>query len=182
MQREGLNLPMSRLAEALGVKRPTLHYYFPDRVAIFEQALKDLMAEQIAFVVGHMAEHDHPIDRLYAQIRAVHEFHHGREDRVVFLTQALGTAEAERTRSIVSAASQAFELHRQAMATSLRAGITDGTVADCDVDALILLTRGLVDGLLVQRVILGADLAPAHQLFWERVLAPLKIDPGTSAD
>ncbi|MBT8491565.1 MAG: hypothetical protein KJO07_00785 [Deltaproteobacteria bacterium] len=171
---------MSRLAQALAIKRPTLHYYFPDRVAIFEQALADQMAAQVAFVVARMAEHDHPIDQLYAQICAVHDFHHGNEDRVVFLTQALGTAEAERTRSIVSAASQAFELHRQAMAASLQAGIASGTVADCDVDALLLLTRGLVDGLLVQRVVLGADLAPAHRLFWERVLAPLKLEPDTS--
>ena len=29
------------------------------------------------------------IDRLYAQLRAVHEYHHGREARVVFLSQAI---------------------------------------------------------------------------------------------
>lgn len=176
LQAQGLDLPMSRLAEALAIKRPTLHYYFPDRITIYEQALTDLMAEQVAFVVKRMTACSHPIDQLFAQIKAVHQFHHGKEDRVVFLTQALGTAESTRTSKVVATANAAFELHRQAMAQKLRDGIAEGTVAPCDPDALILLVRGLVDGLLVQRVVIGADLAPAHQLFWECVLAPLKLE------
>ena len=36
LARLGLGTPMSRLADELGVKRPTLHYHFPTRGHIVE--------------------------------------------------------------------------------------------------------------------------------------------------
>ena len=65
----GLETSTAKLADGLGIKRPTLLYYFPDRIAIFEEALASLLAEQAVFVVGRMSKHDHPIDQLFAQVR-----------------------------------------------------------------------------------------------------------------
>ena len=168
---------MSALAEGIDIKRPTLLYYFPERVSIFEQALADLLAEQAVFVVGQLLKHDHPIDQLFAQVCAVHEFHHGRETRVLFLTQALAVAGTERTRHIVEIGNQAFEVHRQALTKRLRAGIESGIVHPCDPDALIRICRAAIDGLMVQRVMTNCDLAPIHKLLWEGLLEPLKRDP-----
>jgi len=36
------------------------------------------------------------------------------------------------------------------------------------------LIRALTDGLLLQRVMTGIDLAPAHDMLWSNLLAPLK--------
>lgn len=177
MRQEGINISNTRLAEALELKRPTLLYYFPERVAIFEQALADLLSEQVAFVVERMMKHDHPIDQLYEQVRSVHAFHHEREDRVVFLTQALAAAGAERTGEIIEIGNRAFEMHRQALTARIRAGIENGIIKPCDPDSLIRICRALVDGLMVQRVMTGCDLAPIHQLLWEGLLAPLKMTP-----
>ena len=66
MQREGLDISNTRLAETLDLKRPTFLYYFPTRVTLIEMAFEDLLSEQIAFVVTEMMKHTHPIDRLYA--------------------------------------------------------------------------------------------------------------------
>jgi TetR/AcrR family transcriptional regulator len=177
LRENGLNTSMAKLAEGLGIKRPTLLYYFPDRIAIFEQALTDLLAEQAVFVVGRLMEHDHPIDQLYAQVCAVHEFHHERENRVLFLTQALAVGGSERTRHIVEIGNQVFAAHRQALTNRIRDGVEAGIIHPCDPDSLIRICRAAIDGLLVQRVMTGCDLKPVHQLLWEGLLQPLKREP-----
>ena len=107
LEREGLEISTTRLAEALGVKRPTLLYHFPSLGELVEQALRDLLLEQAAYVAGRVAEVEHPLDKLATQLEAVAEFHHGREARVVFLSQAIAalsgsTREAPSMRCVVS--------------------------------------------------------------------------------
>jgi TetR/AcrR family transcriptional regulator len=171
--RRGFDAPMSRIADDLGVKRPTLLYHFPTRARIVETALQDLLVEQAAFVLARIEEHEHPIDRLYAQVRAVHEFHHGREGRILLLTQAVA-ASGGRMAEIIDIGNRVFEAHRRAAADRIREGIREGTVAPCDADALVSLVRAVIDGLMVQRLMTGADLAPVHDLLWTHVLLPLK--------
>jgi AcrR family transcriptional regulator len=174
LQAEGLDVPMSRLADALEIKRPTLHYHFASRAEIIECALEDLLTEQAMFVLGKVAEHTHPIDQLYAQVRAVHEFHHGREARVVFLSQAIATSSSARMANIIDVGNRVFEPYRRAAADRIRQGIADGVVAPCDPDALMALVRAVIDGLMVQRMMTGIDLAPVHEFLWTHVLRPLK--------
>lgn len=176
LEREGLDVPMSRLAEALEINRSTLLYHFPTRGQIVETALEALLTEQALFVLARIEEHTHPIDRLYAQLRAVHEFHHGREARVVFLSQAIA-ASGERMAEILAVGNRVFEAHRRAAAARIRKGVKDGIVKPCDADALVNLIRAVTDGLMVQRVMTGVDLGPVHELLWTQLLRPLKRRP-----
>jgi AcrR family transcriptional regulator len=175
MEREGVDVPIAQLAEALDIKRPTLLYHFPTRSHIVETALEDVLTEQASFVLARMAEREHPIEQLYAQLCAVHEFHRGREARMVFLSQALATAPRERVEALIEVGNRVFEPYRRAMAARIRQGIADGTVAPCDPEALLATVRALIDGLMVQRVMTGTDLGPVHALIWERLLAPLVL-------
>ncbi len=179
LARDGLDVPIARLAEELGIKRPTFLYHFPTRAHVVETALVALLTEQAAFVLARIEEHEHPIDRLYAQIRAVHAFHHGREARILLLSQAVASS-GGRLAEIMAAGNQVFEAHRRAAADRIREGIRAGTVAPCDADAVVSLVRAVTDGLMVQRVMTGADLAPIHATLWERLLAPLKRDAESS--
>jgi AcrR family transcriptional regulator len=174
LQREGLELSMTGLAERLEIKRPTLLYHFPTKSHIIEAALEDLLTAQASFVIGEVAKHDHPIDRLAAQLRAVHAFHRGREARIVFLSQAIAASAGERLAAIIEVGNRVFAPYRQAAADAIRAGIEAGTVAPCDPEALIALVRAVIDGLLVQRVMSGLELEPVHDLLWEHLLRPLK--------
>jgi AcrR family transcriptional regulator len=174
MQREGVDVSMTRLAEGLGLKRPTLLYHFPTRAHIVETALQEMMMTQAAFVLARIESETHPLRRLYAQVCAVHEFHHGNEARLVFLTQAIATTGGERMKAIVEGAAKIFEAHRRANADRIRAGIAAGTVAPCDPDALVQLVRAVTDGLMLQRVTEGITLEPVHTLLWENLLAPLE--------
>ncbi len=179
LAREGLDVPMARLADELDIKRPTLLYHFPSRSHIVEAALEDLLTEQAGYVLARVEEHTHPIDRLYAQVRAVHAFHHQREERIVMLSQAIA-ASGGRVSELVEIGNRVFEAHRQDAARRIREGITQGVVAPCDADALVSLVRAVIDGLMVQRVMTDVQLAPIHEFLWERVLAPLKRNPEAS--
>jgi len=176
LEREGLDISTSRLAEALGINRSTLLYHFPTRARIIETALEALLTEQAIFVLARIEQHSHPIDRLYAQLRAVHAFHAGREGRIVFMSQAIA-ASGERMASIIAVGNQVFEASRRAAADRIREGIASGTVADCDADALVNTIRAVTDGFMVQRVMTGLDLGPVHELIWEHLLRPLKRQP-----
>jgi TetR/AcrR family transcriptional regulator len=171
--RFGFDTPMSRIADELGIKRPTLLYHFPTRGHIVETALQQLLVEQMAYVLERVERHEHPIDRLYAQLRAVHEFHHGREQRIALLTQA-AVAAGGRFAEMVDIGNRVFEAQRRAAADRIRQGIAAGTVWPCDADALMSLIRAITDGLVIQRVMTGLDLAPVHELLWTQLLCPLK--------
>jgi AcrR family transcriptional regulator len=177
LRAEGLAISSARLAEALQIKRPTLLYHFPTHGHIVEAALEDLLTEQAAFVLGRLAGHSHPVDRLFAQLCAVHEFHHGHEARIVFLTQAIAATAGGRLPAILEVGNRVFEAHRLATQKSLEEGMAAGTVAPCNAAALVALVRALIDGLLVQRVVTGIALPPVHRLIWENVLGPLKLLP-----
>ncbi len=176
LQTRGLEISAAALAEELGIKRPTLLYHFPTYSHVVEVALEDLLVEQSIFVLSEMAKVEHPIDRLYAQLRAVHAFHHGNEARIVFLTQAIASTAGPRLSEILAVGSAVFEPHRRATSAELRRHMREGTVAPCDPDALMAVVRALIDGLMIQRVTSSVALGPVHTLIWEHVLAPLKID------
>lgn len=177
LQAEGLDLSFAALAERLELKRPTLLYYFPTKASIIEAALEELLLAQAAFVIPRMEAEAQPLDQLLAQLVSVHAFHQGREDRVVFLSQAvasLGMAGAQR---IIDIGNQVFEAQRQVMKGRLQTAIAEGRMHPCDVDALMALLRSTVDGMMVQRFMTGCDVAPVHRFFKERVLDPLRRAP-----
>ncbi|HRG99969.1 MAG TPA: TetR family transcriptional regulator [Polyangiaceae bacterium] len=182
LEREGLGLSTERLAAALGVKRPTLLYHFPTVSHLVEAALVELLSQQAAYVIAEIERHAHPIDRLYAQLRAVHAFHEGREARLVFLTQAIAASGGARVPEILERGTQVFDAFRRAAADRVREGIRAGIVAPCDADALVVTVRALIDGLMIHRVTSPTlALPPVHAFVWDRLLAPLKLAPRAAA-
>jgi TetR/AcrR family transcriptional regulator len=174
LEREGLELSMAELADRLGMKRPTLLYHFPTRVDLFAEVLVEVLTAQAAAVMAAVARHEHPIDRLYAQLVAVHAFHHGREGRIVFLTQAIAATAGPRVPELLALADAVFASERRAAVERLRAGQAEGLVGPCDPEALAATVRALIDGLLVQRVMVGLDLGPVHAALWTQLFAPLR--------
>jgi hypothetical protein len=137
-------------------------------------ALTELLAEQAAHVEARVEAHDHPIDRLYARLCAIHEFHAGREARVLFLTQAIAVTGGGSVTEILKAASDFFEPARRDMVSRIERGIEEGIVQPCDAKALVALVRAVIDGLTIQRVVSPRAVPAAHTMFWEKVLLPLK--------
>lgn len=168
---------MSDVARALGMKRSTLYWYFPDVPSIFEAALEAVFEEQDRFVATRLEGVGHPIDVLWRYLQGVHAFWAGREEEILFLFQfwAVGGVE-EPGRTVERLRGRYLPRRRQAIEL-LEAGVASGLVRPCDPEALISLVGALIDGLLIQRQVAGVALEPIHAMIYERLLAPLRVEP-----
>ena len=177
LEKEGLTISAEQLARAVGVNRTTLLYHFPTHHDVVRTVLGELLVEQALFVNAHVDEHDHPIERLYARMCAVLEFHAGKERRLLFLSQAMAVTSAGDVGAVVKSASDLFEADRRALVEGIERGVREGVVAPCDARALVALTRAVIDGLTIQRVAEGASIDAAREHFYAAVLAPLVRRP-----
>ncbi len=177
LEKHGLTISTEELARRLEINRTTLLYHFPTYADIIQSVLGDLLAEQAIYVERKVREHEHPIDQIYARIRATHSFHEGRERRLLFLSQAVAVTGGPNVADIVRGAADLFEASRNALVAALERGIDEGTVAPCDAKAVISLARAVIDGLTFQRVTSSAPIEPMQRLFYESVLLPLKRSP-----
>src|SRR5688572_12447878 len=78
LRTRGVQTSMRELADALGVKRPTLYFYFPDLGSVFESVLDQMYQELATLVVARMKTVDNPLDRLYIAVDATIAFHRER--------------------------------------------------------------------------------------------------------
>lgn len=172
-EKEGLGISAERLAHKLGIKRPTLLYYFPEYSDILQAQLTELLAQQAAFVGERVEGEQHPVRRLYARVRAIHEFHAGRGRQLSFLIQAFLTTGGARASELIRGASEFFDEQRSDLVRRLRVGIRDGTVHPCEPEVVVALCRAVIDGLVIQGLSDGSDPERVHALLWDSVLAPL---------
>jgi TetR/AcrR family transcriptional regulator len=173
LRTRGMQTSMRELADALGIKRPTLYFYFPDLGAVVESVLDQLYQTLTETVVARVREHDHPIDRLRAVIDATLAFHRERPQLVAGLLQlwALGgrdlSAVLERERCGVLAA-------RDALVADLRAGIARKEVRPCEPERIVDLVLAFVEGAVVHHVLGIARSDDTTDELARRVLEPLR--------
>src|SRR3569623_2536757 len=75
LRTRGVQTSMRVLADARGVKRPTLYFYFPDVGAVFETVLDQTYAALTELVLARVRNLAHPLDRLRAVDDATIAFH-----------------------------------------------------------------------------------------------------------
>src|SRR5262252_1431671 len=78
LRARGVQTSMRELADALGVKRPTLYFYFPDLGAVFESVLDETYRALAEHVIAKTREVAHPLDRLRTVVDATIAFHRER--------------------------------------------------------------------------------------------------------
>jgi AcrR family transcriptional regulator len=174
LRARGVNTSMRELADALGVKRPTLYFYFPDLGAVFETVLDDMYRALATHVLAEMRGHDHPLDRLRAVVDATISFHRERPQLIggLFQLWAVGgrdfTTILDRERRVVMTA-------REALVADLRAGIARREVKQCDPERVVELVLAALDGVLVHHVLGIARAEVVIEEIAERVIEPLRI-------
>jgi AcrR family transcriptional regulator len=174
LRARGMQTSMRELADALGVKRPTLYFYFPDLGAVFETVLDQMYQALAETVVARTRGLPHPLDRLRAVVEATMDFHRERPDLIggLFQLWALGGRDfsvvLDRERRIVLAA-------RDALVADLRAGIAKKQVRPCDPDRIVDLVLAVVDGVLVHHVLGIARADDVIAEMTDRILEPLRI-------
>lgn len=166
---------MSELAEALGVKRPTLYFYFRDLTGLLHASIEDVYRGWLTHVTARVIGIEHPIEALGELARATVEYNRGRRDLVLLLFQlwAAGDADPEELMARSRAANDPL---RAELVNRIRAGIDKKIVARCDPERIVELVLVVLDGALVHEVTRGTPGAPVVEELWERVLAPLVVE------
>jgi AcrR family transcriptional regulator len=173
LRARGMQTSMRELADALGVKRPTLYFYFPDLHTVFETVLDQMYRALAEAVIARTRTLDHPLDRLAAVVDATLAFHRERPQLIggLFQLWAVGGRDfqtvLDRERRVVVAA-------RDALVADLRAGIARRDVRPCDPERIVDLVLAVVDGVLVHHVL---GIARADDVIAEmtaRIIDPLR--------
>jgi len=174
LRTRGVNTSMRELADALGVKRPTLYFYFPDLGSIFETILDHTyraLFEEVARATARAG--DHPLDRLRAVVEATIAFHRDRPHLIggLFQLWAMGGRDVQsildRERAVVLAA-------REALVADLRGGVARHEVQPCDPERVVELVLAVVDGVLVHHVLGIARTDHVIHDIAERIIEPLR--------
>jgi AcrR family transcriptional regulator len=169
----GMGISMRELADALGVKRPTLYFYFPDLGAVFETVLDETYRLLAEAVVARTQKFDHPLDRLRAVVDATLAFHRERPHLIggLFQLWAVGGRDLQsvldRERRVVVAA-------RDALVADVKGGISRGEVAPCNAESVVDLVLAVVDGVLVHHVLGIARADRVIEELADRVIEPLR--------
>ncbi|HEU4731929.1 MAG TPA: TetR/AcrR family transcriptional regulator [Kofleriaceae bacterium] len=173
LRTRGMQISMRELADALGIKRPTLYFYFPDLGAVFETVLDQMYQALTEAVLARVREREHPIDRLRAVIDGTLAFHRERPQLISGLVQlwALGgrdlSSVLERERRGVLAA-------RDALVADLRVGIARREVRPCDPERIVDLVLAFIEGAVVHHMLGIARNDDATDELARRVLEPLR--------
>ncbi len=166
---------MSELAAALDMGRPALYWYFRNLGEVFEAVLAVILDRQRAFLQAVLQDTGTPLDLIEAWLRGVCAFYAEDPQLLAVLIQFWAMGQPDQPERVL-AATRDYALALQDAATVLlREAIGAGQVAECEVEPLIALCAGTLDGLLVQQVRQGTDPLPALDLFCRRVLDPLRL-------
>lgn len=194
---------MSDLATALGIKRPTLYFYFRDLGAVFDVVFEDTQRrylEHVARRLDGLEERSdsqggagpaglaggaggkaprgtaHPIDQLIALARATAEFQAGQRDLVVLLFQlwAIGGSDPER---VLARGRELFEPTRQLLIARVTAGVAAGQVTACEPQRLVDLVLATMDGAMVAQVTRRTAPGAIVEEMIARVLEPVALRP-----
>jgi TetR/AcrR family transcriptional regulator len=164
---------MSDIAKALGMKRPTLYWYFPDVGSLFDAVAGDVEDRVLAHVVQAMAQKDHPIDQLIALLDAAVSFYES-EPKVLHGLIQLWAVRSQSADSLVERQRRVLEPQRRFLVQLVQQGVESGRIRACSVEGLVDTILTVVDGTVFRRVTLDTDVDRVLPFIQEHVLLPLK--------
>lgn len=189
-------ITMSELAEDLGMKRPSLYWYFRDLGHVFETVLEHTLERQKSFLLNRLQElptpssetldvtqstaavapsGPNPVDLLMAYAEAIWDFFSAEGPYLLQLVSFWGqTIGGEPGRVIEVTQRQFLPLWHMAV-SELERGIGDERVEPCDPAAVVDLVSAVIDGALIHRIVRGMPMRPVRDLLWSAVLGPLRI-------
>jgi AcrR family transcriptional regulator len=173
LRTRGVGTSMSELADALGVKRPTLYFYFPDVGAVFESVLDQTYQTHGELLIAKLKTLDHPLDRLRALLDVTMQFHRERPHLIggLFQLWAVGGRDVA---SVLDRGRRMVQASRDALVADLRGGIARKEVLPCDPERIVDLVLAVVDGVLVHLVLGIARPDAVIDELAERVIEPLR--------
>jgi len=163
---------MSHLAKALGMKRPTLYWYFPSLDSLFDTVTATIEERLLQQVASAMAAQSHPIDQLIAVLTTVTAYYETQQHTLRGLVQLWAVRQHGG-----QALNQKVQIQRMFLTEVIRHGIHSGQVQQCDPEALVETVLTVVDGSVFRQVVAGTSPAIPVQFLIEHVLEPLRLEP-----
>ena len=164
---------MSDIAKALGMKRPTLYWYFPDVGSLFDAVADDVEDRVLAHVVQAMAEKEHPIDQLVALLDAAVAFYEIEPNVLHGLIQ-LWAVRSQSPQALVERQRRVLDPQRRFLVRLVEQGVETGRIQPCAVEGLVDTVLTVVDGIVFRRVTLDTRLDTVLQFMRDQLLLPLK--------
>ncbi len=174
LRTRGVQTSMRELADALGVKRPTLYFYFPDINTVFETVLDQTYRALTELVLERVKHVEHPLDRLRAVVDASISFHRERPNLIggLFQLWAMG---GRGFQSVLDRERLAVMAARDALVADLRGGIARKQVRECDPERIVDLVLAVIDGVLVHHVVGIARPDAVIEELAARIIEPLRV-------
>ncbi|HEY5944055.1 MAG TPA: TetR/AcrR family transcriptional regulator [Kofleriaceae bacterium] len=173
LRTRGVQTSMRELADALGVKRPTLYFYFPDLGSVFESVLDQMYRELADIVLARVKAATNPLDRLRAVVDATLDYHRDRPDLIGGLLQ-LWSVGGRDFASVLDRERRIVETSRDALIADLRAGIARKEVSPCDPERVVSLVLAVLSGALVHQVLGIARPDGVTEELAARIIDPLR--------
>lgn len=165
---------MGDVALALGMKRPTLYYWFSDLGELFDAVLTAILAKQQAYVLEHLNVDAPPIEVVASWLRTTLDFYEADPELISLLLQFWAVGRPDAAQRVLDRARDLLEPLRIQAIELLTLAVEEGLVLPCDPVGVLDLCVAVLDGCLVQRVARGADPRPTLERFIEFVLLPLR--------
>jgi AcrR family transcriptional regulator len=180
LRTRGVGTSMSELADALGVKRPTLYFYFPDVGAVFESVLEQTYASHAQILIAKWQTLDHPLDRLEALVEVTVAFHRERPHLIggLFQLWAVGGRDLA---SVLDKGRKMVTASRDALVADLRGGIARKDVLPCEPEKIVDMVLAVLDGVLVHHVLGIARPEGVMDELIDRVIEPLRAQGSKSS-
>jgi TetR/AcrR family transcriptional regulator len=173
LRERGMQTAMRELADALGIKRPTLYFYFRDLGAVFETLLDQAMHALTETALARARAHDHPIDRLCAVIDGALAFHRDQPQLFAGFLQ-LWALSGRGPSSALDRTRYGMRAARDGLVAELRAGIARKDVRPCDPERIVDLVLAVVEGTAMHHTLGLAPIDDAAGELIRRVLEPLR--------
>lgn len=173
---------MSGLAKALGLKRPTLYFYFPSIPDLFVALFEILREEEVAFVASRMAGVADPIDALRAYLRAEYDFmtSRGLDDVMLLMASFWASGSDDHRARFRELVLKDLKPVRGMFVALLEHGVKTGALHPFDAESLVDTIMALQDGLLVQGGVRDdLDVERIHAFIVAHLLEPLRVAPGS---
>lgn len=168
---------MSELADALGVKRTTLYWYFKDIGELFDIGFEQANDQFLVVAAEAFARTSHPIDALEAVLRAVAGHYEQSRDDLVMLVQLWAAGRVEQSARVLERGRQTLVPFHEQLVELVRSGQAKRLIRDCDPEGLVDTLMALIHGCLVAMLAREADPEPMLETVATQLLRPLRIDP-----
>jgi len=174
-ERGAHNVTMSDLAGALGMKRPTLYWYFRDLGHVFDVVFEHVLERQRAWIGERVSRVEHPVDQVLAYADAVDAYFDDEGPMLLSLISFWGVTQGDQPNRVIEIAMKSFLPARALAIARLDQAVREGQAERCDATGVIDLVAVAIDGCLLHRVARALAWNDVRAVLWERVLAPLRI-------